>query len=101
MRRDLTTTTEAESHRSGRCHRQSARRRGCRVSHRPPPPDQRTFGPAGHWTNALAAAAVVTTAPAATEILTAAVADRLKAVDAYVAPVRLTPEHGVLPGNLR
>jgi hypothetical protein len=55
----------------------------------------------GHWTNDLAAAAVVTTAPAATEILTAALADRLKAVDAYVAPVRLTPEHGVLPGNLR
>jgi Protein of unknown function (DUF2849) len=55
----------------------------------------------GRWTNDLAAAAVVTTAPAATEILTAAVADRLKAVDAYVAPVRLTSEHGVLPGNLR
>ena len=55
----------------------------------------------GRWTHDLGAAAVVTTAPAATEILTAALADRLKAVDAYVAPVRLTPEHGVLPGNLR
>jgi hypothetical protein len=55
----------------------------------------------GAWTNDLAAAAVVTTAPAATEILAAAVADRLKAVDAYVAPVRLTRAHGVLPGNLR
>ena len=55
----------------------------------------------GGWTNDLTAAAVVTTAPAATEILAAAVADRLKAVDAYVAPVQLTPERGVLPGNLR
>jgi hypothetical protein len=55
----------------------------------------------GGWTNDLAGAAVVTTAPAATEMLTAAVADRLRAVDAYVAPVRLSDEHGILPGNLR
>jgi len=49
----------------------------------------------GGWTKDLAAAAVVTTTPAAIELLTAALADKLKAVDAYVAPVELTP------GNLR
>jgi len=53
------------------------------------------------WTTDLAAAAVVTSAPAATELLTAAVADKLIAVDAYVAPVELTPDQRVLPGNLR
>ena len=55
----------------------------------------------GSWTNDLAAAAVVTTTPAATELLTAALADRIKAVDPYVAPVELTPDQRVLPGNLR
>jgi hypothetical protein len=55
----------------------------------------------GTWTNDLAAASVVTTAPAATELLTAALADKLRAVDAYVAPVRLTSDRRVLPGNLR
>jgi hypothetical protein len=55
----------------------------------------------GDWTDNLAVAAVVTTAPAATELLTAALADRLRAVDAYVAPVRLSAEQEVLPGNLR
>ena len=43
---------------------------------------------------------MVTTAPAAIELLTAALADKLKAVDAYVAPVELMPQR-VLPGNLR
>jgi len=38
---------------------------------------------------------------AATELLTAALADRLRAVDAYVAPVQVSPEQGVRPGNLR
>ena len=55
----------------------------------------------GSWTSDLAAAAVVTTAPAATELLAAALADKLAAVDAYVAPVALTPERRVTPGNLR
>ena len=55
----------------------------------------------GAWTTELAAATVVTTTPAATELLTAALADRLRAVDAYVAPVQLTPQQHVLPGNLR
>jgi uncharacterized protein DUF2849 len=54
----------------------------------------------GSWTKDLTAAAVVTTTPAAIELLTAALADKLKAVDSYVAPVELTPQH-VLPGNLR
>ena len=54
----------------------------------------------GTWTTELEAAAVVTTTPAATELLTAAVADRLRAVDAYVAPVQVS-EQGVRPGNLR
>src|SRR5262249_61731424 len=54
----------------------------------------------GGWTKDLAAAAVVTTTPAAIELLTAALADKLKAVDVYVAPVELTPQR-VLPGNLR
>jgi hypothetical protein len=55
----------------------------------------------GRWTKDLTAAAVVTTAPAAMELLTAALADRLAAVDAYVAPVELTPQQQMLPGNLR
>ena len=55
----------------------------------------------GTWTNDLSAASVVTTNPAATELLAAALADRLNAVDAYVAPVRLTSDRRVLPGNLR
>ena len=54
----------------------------------------------GRWTKDLAAAAVVTTTPAAIDLLTAALADKLKAVDAYVAPVELTSQR-VLPGNLR
>ncbi len=56
---------------------------------------------AGRWTTELAAAAVVETTPAATELLTAAAADKLEAVDVYVAPVRVTAERRVLPGNLR
>ena len=54
----------------------------------------------GSWTKDLAAAAVVTTTPAAIDLLTAALADKLKAVDAYVAPVELTAQR-VQPGNLR
>jgi hypothetical protein len=55
----------------------------------------------GGWSKELAAAAVVNSTPAATELLAAAAADRLRAVDVYVAPVRLTAERGVVPGNLR
>jgi Protein of unknown function (DUF2849) len=55
----------------------------------------------GSWTEDLAAAAVVTTTPAAIELLTAAASDKLRAVDVYVAPVELTTQRQVLPGNLR
>jgi hypothetical protein len=54
----------------------------------------------GHWTTRLHEAAVVTTAPAATELLAAAVADDIGAVGAYVAPVRFK-DGDVEPGNLR
>jgi hypothetical protein len=56
---------------------------------------------AGGWTTELASAAVVTAAQAAQALLTAAVADDVGAVGPYVAPVELTPDHRVLPGNLR
>jgi hypothetical protein len=55
----------------------------------------------GRWTTDLAEAAIVTTAPAASELLAAALADVCEAVDPYVAPVEVTPDGGVLPGNLR
>jgi hypothetical protein len=54
----------------------------------------------GGWTTELAAAAVVTNAPAATELLKGAVADDVGAVGAYVAPVEVAAG-GVRPGNLR
>ncbi len=56
---------------------------------------------AGGWTTDLAAAAVASTVPAATELLRAAVADDRNAVDAYVAPVALASDGTVRPGNLR
>jgi Protein of unknown function (DUF2849) len=55
----------------------------------------------GGWITDLAAAAVVSTVPAATELLDGAVADDLNAVEAYVAPVDLAPDGTVRPGNLR
>jgi hypothetical protein len=55
----------------------------------------------GNWSTSLGEAAVVTTAPAATELLAAAVADDVSAVGAYVAPVRLGPDGHPEPGNLR
>ena len=54
----------------------------------------------GTWTKDLAAA-VVTTTPAALELLGTAISDKLAVVDAYVAPVEVTPQQRVLPGNLR
>ena len=54
----------------------------------------------GGWTTQFDGAAVVTTAPAAIELLDAAVADDVGAVGAYVAPVLL--DGGKMrPGNLR
>src|SRR5262245_14661299 len=55
----------------------------------------------GTWTKDLTAAAVLTTTPAALELLGAAISDKLAVVDAYVAPVEVTPQQRVLPGNLR
>src|ERR1700731_1025228 len=53
------------------------------------------------WTTEFERAAVVTTAPAATQLLEAAVADDIGAVGAYVAPVKLDKNGGARPGNLR
>src|SRR3984893_11985950 len=55
----------------------------------------------GRWTTDFALAAVVPTAPAATELLEAAVADDIGAVGAYVAPVKFDKDGGARPGNLR
>jgi hypothetical protein len=57
--------------------------------------------PKSGWSTDLTAAAVVDTVPAATELLRAAVADDLNAVEAYVAPVDLASDGSVRPGNLR
>ncbi len=55
----------------------------------------------GGWTTMLEAAAIATNAALAQELMTAAVADDLGAVGAYVAPVKLLPGGHVRPGNLR
>ena len=55
----------------------------------------------GRWTTDFDRAAVVTSAPAATELLEAAVADDIGAVGAYVAPVKLDQDGSARPGNLR
>ena len=55
----------------------------------------------GGWTTDLSAAIVVTTTPAAQDLLKGAAADDVRAVGPYVAPVELTPDKRVLPGNLR
>jgi hypothetical protein len=55
----------------------------------------------GQWTTRLDRAAVATAAPAAAELLTAARADGLVAVEAYVAPIERRPDGSVGPANLR
>jgi hypothetical protein len=55
----------------------------------------------GNWSTRLDEAAVVGTAPTATELLAAAVADDISAVGAYVAPVRIGAGGQPEPGNLR
>jgi hypothetical protein len=52
------------------------------------------------WTTRIEEAAVVSTAPAATELLQAAAADYVGAVGPYIAPVRLNGT-AIKPGNLR
>jgi predicted NAD/FAD-binding protein len=56
---------------------------------------------AGQWTTQFDEAAVVTTVPAATDLLNAANADGLAAVGAYVAPVTRQQNGVMQPGNLR
>ena len=53
------------------------------------------------WSTDLDEAAVVNTAPAATELLGAAAADGINAVDPYVAPVERAADGRLRPGNLR
>ena len=55
----------------------------------------------GGWTTALANAAVTTSAAVAQELLAAANGDGLRAVGAYVAPVKIAADGRVEPGNLR
>ncbi|HLH98673.1 MAG TPA: DUF2849 domain-containing protein [Xanthobacteraceae bacterium] len=55
----------------------------------------------GGWTTEFGRAHVVTSAPAATELLQAAIADDLGAVGAYVAPVSMQADGSRRPGNLR
>jgi hypothetical protein len=55
----------------------------------------------GGWTTALHDAAVTTSAATARELVTAAVADDLRAVGPYIAPVKVTDDGEVRPGNLR
>jgi hypothetical protein len=54
----------------------------------------------GTWTSDIDSAAVVSTAEAATALLSAAKADGVRAVDVYVAPVKLDGQR-ILPANLR
>lgn len=53
------------------------------------------------WSLDLSAAAVVRTADAARALLTEAVADDVGAVGAYIAPVSVTDDGAMSPGNLR
>jgi hypothetical protein len=55
----------------------------------------------GAWTTDLGNATVVTNAAGAHELIDAAAADDLNAVGSYVAPVKLTADGAVRPGNLR
>lgn len=55
----------------------------------------------GSWTDALAAAAIATDAPGAEALMAGARADGLRAVDPYIAPVKVAADGGLQPGNLR
>ncbi|MGO9398308.1 MAG: DUF2849 domain-containing protein [Xanthobacteraceae bacterium] len=55
----------------------------------------------GGWTTELHEAAVTTDAGQARNLVDAAAADGLRAVDVYIAPVKFTRDGEVLPGNLR
>jgi uncharacterized protein DUF2849 len=55
----------------------------------------------GGWTTQLEDAAIATNTAAAQDLMKAAAADDLRAVGAYVAPVKLTSGGQIRPGNLR
>jgi len=55
----------------------------------------------GDWTTDLHNAAVTADAAIARELVQAAIADDLRAVGPYIAPVALTGDGEVRPGNLR
>jgi hypothetical protein len=55
----------------------------------------------GGWTTELRDAAITADAAVARELVSAAVADGLRAVEPYIAPVTLTRDGEVRPGNLR
>jgi hypothetical protein len=55
----------------------------------------------GSWTTDLRAATVTTDPSTARELIQAAAADGRRAVDPYAAPVKLTSNGEVRPGNLR
>jgi len=55
----------------------------------------------GGWSTALDDAAITSEIGAARELIAIAAADDLRAVGPYVAPVRITGEGAVQPGNLR
>jgi hypothetical protein len=55
----------------------------------------------GGWTTKLEGAAVAANSAAAQDLLTAALADGLRAVDPYIAPVKLADGGRMQPGNLR
>lgn len=52
------------------------------------------------WTTRIEEAAIVSTSAAATELLASARSDGVRAVDVYIAPVKLEQDR-ILPGNLR
>ncbi len=55
----------------------------------------------GEWATDLSSAVVTTDAESARELVQAAIADGRRAVDPYIAPVKLTRDGQVRPGNLR
>lgn len=55
----------------------------------------------GGWSTDLDAATVTADAAVARELIKGAVADDLRAVGSYIAPVKLSPEGKIRPGNLR
>lgn len=53
------------------------------------------------WTTELGGAAIATDAATARKLVQAAVDDDLRAVGAYIAPIQITRDGEVQPGNLR